>query len=246
MISGVIYKITNKINSKSYIGQTIRTIEKRWKEHLKNKSHCSALSSAIKKYGAENFEIKVLAICSSIEELNHRESYYIRLLNTLAPTGYNLDTGGDGKIVSEETRKRMSRKGKDHPMFGKTHKKESLQQMSKSHKGRKHTKETGIKISKAHTGRKHTEKAKHNMSQAQKKIPKKPHVMAKLHEANKKKSRSVVCNETGEVFESLKAAARAINSGSSNISRHIRGIYKYRHVKGFTFYYYEDSKHVNT
>src|SRR5580704_3159657 len=94
----IVYKITNKINEKSYIGQTIGPIEKRWNSHCsKQKRGHGIFYRAIAKYGKENFEIKILARCNSIQEMNHREVYYIKLFNTLAPNGYNLDTGGKNK-----------------------------------------------------------------------------------------------------------------------------------------------------
>ncbi len=103
-----IYKITNKVNGKEYIGQTTSTITKRWREHCVPDSPCLNIGRAIQKYGKENFTIDVIAEAESIEELNTLESYFIQNLNTMAPTGYNLRTGGNNSIPSEETRKRMS------------------------------------------------------------------------------------------------------------------------------------------
>ena len=75
-----IYKITNKINGKLYIGQTIFTIEKRWHEHLLNsKLDNQYLCRAIRKHGSENFEIKAIIKCNNIDELNSREIFCIRI-----------------------------------------------------------------------------------------------------------------------------------------------------------------------
>ena len=55
---GYIYKITNLVNGKSYVGQTIRTIEERWKQHIKDSKGNKDdfyLHRAIRKYGKENF-----------------------------------------------------------------------------------------------------------------------------------------------------------------------------------------------
>ena len=55
---GYIYKIVNKINNKVYIGQTTRTIDIRWKQHLNNINHVDThLYRAMKNYGPENFSI---------------------------------------------------------------------------------------------------------------------------------------------------------------------------------------------
>lgn len=103
-----VYKITNKINDKIYIGQTTRSIEQRWKEHCRDYS-CRALANAIKKYGKENFTISILQKCSSIDELNKKEQYYITQLKTLSPFGYNLNTGGCNYKISPELRSELSK-----------------------------------------------------------------------------------------------------------------------------------------
>src|SRR5271166_6524834 len=102
----IVYKITNKINGKAYIGQTTQPMELRWLDHCK-KGH--ALYNAIKKYGKEAFELRILAKCNTMEEMNHREVYYIKLFNTLAPNGYNLKNGGNNKKYTLEARLNMAR-----------------------------------------------------------------------------------------------------------------------------------------
>lgn len=90
-----IYKITNTINNKSYIGQSIH-IEQRWQEHLYKSSGCSLLKYALHKYGVENFTFEVIEECSQ-DNLNKREQYWISFYNTFEE-GYNLTRGGDGTI----------------------------------------------------------------------------------------------------------------------------------------------------
>lgn len=82
-----IYKITNKINGKIYIEQSIH-IERRWKEHCRQSTN-SVISDAIKQYGKENFIFEVVEECSQ-EELNEKEAYYIELYNSIIPNGYNV------------------------------------------------------------------------------------------------------------------------------------------------------------
>lgn len=103
----IIYKIINKLNNKCYIGQTIRSINSRWNRHC-CKTNNSAIAKAIQKYGKHNFEIRMIARANSIDELNHREIYYIKLFNTISPNGYNLEFGGKNKIVSNETKLKQS------------------------------------------------------------------------------------------------------------------------------------------
>ena len=93
-----IYKITNLINGKVYIGQSIN-IEKRIKEHF-YKAKCfgetsynSALHQAIRKYGEENFSWEILEECS-IDEIDDKERFYIEQYNSITPDGYNISEGG--------------------------------------------------------------------------------------------------------------------------------------------------------
>ena len=94
-----IYQIKNKINNKIYVGKTLETIEKRWKEHcndyLKKKTEKRPLYIAMKKYGIENFFIEVIEECFP-EDINERERYWIEYLGSFKE-GYNATLGGDGK-----------------------------------------------------------------------------------------------------------------------------------------------------
>lgn len=103
MHEGYIYLITNNVNGKQYVGQTIRTIEERYKAHLrksKNNKDNLYLYTAMNKYGANNFMVKEIEkiICSTKKELsqllNEKEIYYIKAYNTRKPNGYNMTDGG--------------------------------------------------------------------------------------------------------------------------------------------------------
>ena len=88
-----VYKVTNLINQKKYIGIT-NNYNRRWKEH-KNCAHPeSLLAQAIQKYGVSNFHFEVLYSNLSIEEASEKEKELIESLNTLSPNGYNLAKGG--------------------------------------------------------------------------------------------------------------------------------------------------------
>lgn len=101
----IIYSIYNKLNRKSYIGQTVRPLNLRLKEHFRSDS---IVGRAIRKYGINSFKISILKTLSSIEELNKFEEYYIKKLNTLYPYGYNLDMGGKNKTMCQSSRKKIS------------------------------------------------------------------------------------------------------------------------------------------
>lgn len=92
-MKGIIYKITNKVNGKSYIGQTRYTLEFRWRQHIHKKDN-TYFHNAIRKYGVENFEKEILEECD-YTDLNKREIYYIAKYDSFK-NGYNLTIGGDG------------------------------------------------------------------------------------------------------------------------------------------------------
>lgn len=92
-MKGFIYKITNKVNGKVYIGQTRYTVEFRWRQHLHKKDD-TYFHNALKKYGPDNFIVEILEECD-VEKLNEREIFYIAKYNSFED-GYNLTLGGDG------------------------------------------------------------------------------------------------------------------------------------------------------
>ena len=104
-----IYKITNKINGKIYIGQTIRSIKRRINQHTNiNGKNNSILNKAVRKYGKENFQIEEICGANSLEELNYQEWLLIHKNNSLAPNGYNMVEGGKNKLATKESKKNMS------------------------------------------------------------------------------------------------------------------------------------------
>ena len=187
---GYIY-IKTSPNGKSYIGQTTRTLEERFKEHQKESSKCSGFVSAISKYGWDNFTTDYYE-CPD-DELNRHERWLIRLMGTLTPDGYNLTEGGSsgkrseetkkkiskalqGKTKSEETKKKLSeaQMGEKNHNFGKHPSDETKKKMSEAQMGengywygKTFAKETNEKISKALQGKTKSEETKTKMSEAQ-------------------------------------------------------------------------------
>jgi len=111
----VIYLIRNKINGKEYVGQTVQSLERRWQIHLCGKQQ--AIDLAIKKYGAENFELSTLAWPRTLEEMNVGEEAHIFSRHTIAPKGCNLLPGGNNHRPTSETRAKLraSRAGQIRP-----------------------------------------------------------------------------------------------------------------------------------
>ena len=100
MFEGYIYKITNKINNKIYIGQVYnKTIQDRFNRHINEASPKSRsyIDRAINKQGKENFICEEIDKGTSKEDLNNKEIYWIKYFNSTDLTiGYNLTKGGDG------------------------------------------------------------------------------------------------------------------------------------------------------
>lgn len=95
---GYIYKITNLINNKIYIGKTVSSIAYRWDQHKSAAKHGVEwyLYNAIRKYGEDNFKIEQIEEIKD-ELLNEREQYWIKYYNSYKE-GYNMTIGGDGRI----------------------------------------------------------------------------------------------------------------------------------------------------
>lgn len=106
-----VYLATNEINGKQYIGQTIRSVARRWTQH-RSEARCrrgSLVGAAIRKYGIDNFSIVTIAEAETLGELNELERQCISKYHTLAPTGYNLDQGGkNGGSPHPSTRAKLS------------------------------------------------------------------------------------------------------------------------------------------
>lgn len=93
---GKIYLITNDVNSKVYVGQTIQTLNKRFNGHCcyskSDRSVNMYIKRAIHKYGRDKFHIQLIEECP-VNILNEREKYWINFYNSYN-TGYNLTLGG--------------------------------------------------------------------------------------------------------------------------------------------------------
>lgn len=133
----IIYKVTNKINGKVYIGQTISSLQTRKSQHLyESRKNSYIFHRAIRKYGFINFSWEVLCICESREELNEMEFHYIKQYHSyMREGGYNMNYGYYSIYeLSDITRKKMSisKTGNKNPWYGK-----KRPEISDIHKGDK-------------------------------------------------------------------------------------------------------------
>jgi len=107
---GCVYVIKNTRNKKMYVGQTVNSHKERFKKHISMvySDGCSALYSAMKKYGCNTFYVRVIIKGDfSKSKLNDLEEYYIKKINTMSPHGYNLTTGGSYFKMSEQSKTKM-------------------------------------------------------------------------------------------------------------------------------------------
>lgn len=139
-----IYKVTNKVNGKIYIGLTTKSLDERIKTHKRAYKHTEyAFHRALRKYGFENFEFKVVEKVSCKEELLRAESRWINATDSMNPKiGYNMINQEDGlKVFSGEVRSKMSKvQIKRFKEMSKEEKKKVYSRSAISHQGKRKTK----------------------------------------------------------------------------------------------------------
>ena len=194
----IVYKITNRIDGKVYIGQTIKPLAVRWKRHCNPANdNCVAIHRAIKKYGKENFTIEQIDVACTRDELDAKEQYWIKFYDSMnSDKGYNLKSGGTHCMFSESTRQKLR-----NAMLGK-----------------KLSAETRIKQRLAHIGLKMTPESirKSVVTKRANGFYQKNADVARMN--GKKSSKKVKCVETGEVFDSITDASVKHNVHRANIS----------------------------
>lgn len=160
----IVYKITNTVNGKVYIGKTIKfSFQERWVRHCaaaRRGSHFH-FHNAIRKYGADAFLVEVLYRAKTSEELSKMETFFIVLHQSHKPeNGYNMTLGGDGLVATEEVRKVLSVKAR-----GRIVSEDSRRRMSEAKRGKR------PKASDANLGRKHSDQRKEEISAFFQNIP---------------------------------------------------------------------------
>lgn len=148
----IVYKATNKINGKCYIGQTRHSLEHRKTIHLRcaKKGVETHFYQAIRKYGEENFEWEIICGANDKKRLNELETFYIQKYDSIKH-GYNMVDGGDNNVMDIESvktkhdnvmrsievrnkiSKSMKQYRKEHPFT-----QEHRRKLSESQKGRKY------------------------------------------------------------------------------------------------------------
>lgn len=137
MKSNEVYKITNKLTNKVYIGITNQGSGARYRHHWYESriGEPSPIHRSMAKYGEENFTLEIIDFADTYDELKEKEKYWIKRYNsTDRSIGYNLTEGGDGtfgRMHSEETKEKIRQKA-----LGRKVSEDTKKKMSESRKGK--------------------------------------------------------------------------------------------------------------
>ena len=155
MNSGI-YKITHIDTGRIYIGQSINLKNRENSHKYGTVKKTCRLGNAIKKHGWDAFKFEVLVYAENKDYLNYLETEIIKQYNCLSPNGFNLRTGGNSSLHSEETKAKLSllkKKAiengtcpKPKNMTGFKHSEETIAHLKNVHKGRVFSEETKQKL----------------------------------------------------------------------------------------------------
>ena len=210
-VYGVIYKITNKINGKVYIGLTTQEYVQYINSAYKNKKGKGRpkLFNAIDYYKWSNFTDEIIYELYSKEDLDLFEDACIAAYDSVY-NGYNCKDGGSSGKHLDKTKEKMSISQTERYKNPEARNKLSVAQLAR-HKN--------IDGHKAHVASHNTAKSKE-----------------KRKNANRHKMMPCICIQTGQVFENINEASRVMGLYKGNISQQLRG--KRTHVGGYVFRYF--------
>lgn len=222
-------------NGKKYIGITSRSPETRW-ENGKGYKANKHFSSAINKYGWENFKHKILLEVFSKDDACDAEKRFIEEFDSANPKkGYNKTLGGESGVKhTDEVKKRISKFAQirwEDPIYkekmrqknvGRKHSEATKEKMRIAHLAENLTKEQRERMSAANKGRKypnrrghlHTEEAKKKISESKK---------GKHFGGIGKKPKKIVCVETNHIYDSVKSASEILKADKSSIYKCCKG-----------------------
>lgn len=227
----IVYKHTTP-SGKVYIGITKQKITKRWKNGLGYEG-CTAFYRAIQKYGWGAIDHEILARGLSKEDACLMEQDLIAEYKSHDPAyGYNLTLGGEHYEPNEEWRRKAR---ESHLKYYREHP-EARKKVSEASKGRKTSEETKALIS--------AKMKQYFVDHPEQRYERGKSFRGKKRGAEfskalgERKSKKIVCNETGEVFPSLVAASEAKGISRTGITNMLHG--RAKTCRGLTFAFYEE------
>lgn len=237
MKSGI-YCITNLVNGKVYVGQSVN-IPKRWKTHRAKLRHGTGkhfhLGHAWAKYGEDNFRFTVLEH-APVDQLDALEEHYIRTLHaTDSQFGYNVESKSRGRGVwTDEARARLSamRKGVKRSA-------ETVAKMSASLRGRKCSPDAVEKMAAAHRGIKWSDEARAKLSESRIGSKRSPESIAKGAASNRGK---VLSDETRAKISAAKMGRKATDEERARMSESRKGRKRSPEAIAKTVAFVEDEK----
>lgn len=229
----IVYKHTTP-SGKVYIGITSMKPTKRWKNG-KGYELCTAFNRAILKYGWNNIKHEILFTGLNKDKACEKEQALIAEYDSTNPEcGYNLTSGGEHYEPNEEWRAKLSESNKryyrEHP--------EARQRISNTQIGRIQSEESRQKRSA--TMKQYFLDHPEQRYERGKSFRGKKRGLEFSKALGERKSKKIICNETGEVFLSINAASEAIGASRTGITNMLHG--RAKTCKGFTFAFYEEQK----
>lgn len=216
---GLIYKVTNLQNKLIYIGLTSTNLQLRKKRHyndaLSNKTN-SDFHKALREFKKTDFLWEIIEDNIPIEQLGEREKYWIQYYNSYH-NGYNMNSGGANGDNFRNWRKNNPELVSYYAKIGNQKMKEKLKQNPQLEQQRKENAKKGS-INYYNTHKEEVKQKSYETYLKHKKTANK-----NLIEANKKRSKKVLCIETGIIYESAPVAAKENNLSQGNISSVCRG-----------------------
>lgn len=211
-IAMCVYTITHRESGRVYVGQTTMSAKRRWRSHCapSNKSK-RGIGGAIAKYGKEAFDFCIIDIAETEAQLDHKERFWISKLGTLAPYGFNLETGGnlskkatpETKQAQKEARAKWLASGVDTSILG------------NGSRGRKRRPEEVAAIKIGLTGRPVSAETRERIAAKQRGVPKTREYTLRM--ARGRMKGLVIQRSDGTIFRSYLEAEEATGIARSGI-----------------------------
>lgn len=219
MIVCGIYKITNILNNKCYIGSS-KNMKRREYIHFyklkKNEHHCHHLQNAYNKYGKENFIFEPMIDCKE-EELNCYEDYFLAYYK---PEYNILKSSSKRALLNKDLRVRLGNGNR-----GRKFSIEVRKNMSEGHKNKTHSLETKAKMSKASLGKKKSDEARRKMSESKKKLFRKV-LKYQIHDINTNTTyQESTYVDLSKILNISEESVSKIVNGNLNVRKYIKERY---------------------